>query len=99
MGEKIFDKPLIGFVSGDYPILKEYKKIIGPSHLTPFEIIKWQAEKNGMDPPKEEDLSIVSFILPFVKETRDENAKSTEWPTERWAQTRLLGEIFSQTIV
>lgn len=98
-GEKMFDEPLVDFVSGDDPILKEYKKIIGPFHLTPFEIMKWQAEKNGIKPPREEDLSIVSFILPFVKETKDGNAKSTEWPTERWAQTRLLGEIFSQTIV
>jgi len=98
-GEKIFDEPLVGFVKGDDPIFAEYKKIIGPHHYTPEEIMSWQAKNNNVEPPKAEDLSVVSIIMPITKATKDENAAQTDWPSERWAQTRLLGEIFSQMYV
>jgi epoxyqueuosine reductase QueG len=61
--------------------------------------MKWQAEQNGVPPPKAQDLSVVSFILPLSKNTKNDNATMKEWPAERWAQTRLLGEIFSQIFV
>jgi len=98
-GEKIFDDPLVGFVSGDDPIFQEYKKIIGPHHFTPYEIMAWQAEKNGLPAPDAKDLSVVSFVMPISEKTRNDNKHKTDWPAERWAQTRLLGEIFSQTFV
>ncbi len=98
-GERIFDKPLVGFVRGDDPILSEYKKIIGPHHFTPYEIMKWQAEGSGVPAPNAEELTVVSFIMPITKKTKDDNASSPEWTSERWAQTRLLGEIYSQTLV
>ena len=98
-GERIFEQPLVGFVRGDDPILTEYKKIIGPHHFTPFEIMKWQAEKNNVPAPDAEDLSVVSFVMPLTRKTKDDNAKKDDWASERWAQTRLLGEIFSQKFV
>ncbi|MBW1848971.1 MAG: epoxyqueuosine reductase, partial [Deltaproteobacteria bacterium] len=98
-GERIFEEPLVGFVRGDDPILTEYKEIIGPHHFTPFEIMKWQAEKNNVPAPDAEDLSVVSFVMPLTKKTKDDNAKIDDWTSERWAQTRLLGEIFSQKFV
>jgi epoxyqueuosine reductase len=98
-GEKIFDAPLIGFVRGDDPIFSEYKKIIGPHHFTPEEIMAWQARMNNAAPPPAAELAVVSFVMPIAPATRAENARMREWPSERWAQTRLLGEIFSQTMV
>ena len=98
-GEKIFAEPLIGFIRGNDPIFQEYKSIIGPHHFSPEEIMKWQAENNNVPAPKAEDLSVVSFIMPIARTTKDDNATMKEWPSERWAQTRLLGEIFSQTFV
>lgn len=98
-GERIFEEPRVGFVRGDDPLLSEYKKIIGPHHFTPEEIMAWQAKKNGVPPPPASDLSVVSFILPIVQPTRADNAKMKERTSERWAQTRLLGEIFSQIVV
>ncbi len=97
--EPIFDTPMVGFVRGDDPIFDQFKKIIGPHHFTPFEIMKWQAENNGVTPPKNEDLSVVSFVMPITRNTKKDNAALVDWPSERWAQTRLSGEIFSQTIV
>lgn len=97
--EPIFDAPLVGFVRGNDPIFDQYKEIIGQHHFTPFEIMKWQAENNGVKPPEAEDISVVSFVMPITRETKNDNAAASEWTSERWAQTRLLGEIFSQTIV
>lgn len=98
-GERIFDEPLVGFVSGDDPLLQDYKRIIGPHHFTPKEIMKWQAENNDVNPPDSSEISVVSFIMPITRKTKDENASKSEWTSERWAQTRLLGEIFSQAMV
>jgi epoxyqueuosine reductase QueG len=98
-GERIFEEPLVGFVRGDDPILTEYKRIIGPHHFTPFEIMKWQAEKNKVPAPEAKDLSVVSFVMPLTRRTKDDNARRDDWVSERWAQTRLLGELFSQKFV
>jgi epoxyqueuosine reductase len=98
-GERIFDEPLVGFVRGDDPIFQEYKRIIGPHHFTPEEIMAWQAERNRVPAPAAKDLSVVSFVLPITRKTKDENASSTVWPSQRWAQTRLDGEQFSQVAV
>jgi len=97
--EPIFDSPLVGFVRGNDPIFDQYKEIIGPHHFTPYEIMKWQAENNGVEAPEAKDLSVVSFVMPITRKTKKDNAAAAEWPAERWAQTRLLGEIFSQTVV
>ena len=94
--EKIFDEPLVGFVKGNDPIFKELKSIIGPHHYTPQEIMAWQAEKNNVPPPPAEELTVVSYVMPITRATKQQNAKRTEYTGERWAQTRLSGEIFSQ---
>ena len=98
-GERVFDQPLVGFVRGEDPIFEELKRVIGPHHLTPVEIMAWQAANNGVPAPAAQELSVVSFVMPITKRTKDENASRTEWLSERWAQTRMHGELFSQTFV
>lgn len=98
-GEKIFEEPLVGFVRGNDPLLEEYKSIIGPHHFTPYEIMKWQAEKNNVPAPDAESLSVVSIIMPLTQKTKQDNREKSDWVGERWAQTRLLGEISSQKFV
>jgi epoxyqueuosine reductase QueG len=97
--EPIFDEPLVGFVRGDDPIFSRLKEVIGPHHFSPWEIMKWQAENNGIEPPEPGEISVVSFVMPLTRNTKRDNAAATDWPSERWAQTRLLGEILSQSIV
>ncbi len=97
--EPLFDKPLVGFVRGDDPIFDQLKTVIGPHHFTPFEVMRWQAQNNDVAPPPPEDISVVVFVMPLTPMTKADNARAENWPAERWAQTRLLGEIFSQTIV
>ncbi len=98
-GERVFDEPLVGFVRGDDPIFQDLKRIIGPHHLTPAEIMAWQADNNGVPAPSAADLSVVSFVMPITKKTKDENASQADWLSERWAQTRMHGELFSQSFV
>jgi hypothetical protein len=99
LGERIFEEPLVGIVCGNDPIFDRFKEVIGRHHFTPWEILRWQAENNRVKPPEPEDISVISFLLPFSENTRRDNAAAVEWTSERWAQTRLLGEIFSQTFV
>ena len=98
-GERIFEDPLVGFIRGDDPLFQQYKQIIGPHHYTPQEMAAWQAGLNDAEAPQAADLSVVSFIMPMREKIRQENAAQKEWTSERWAQTRLLGEIFSQEMV
>jgi hypothetical protein len=98
-GEPIYEEPLVGFVAGDDPIFATLKEVVGPQHFTPWEIMRWQAEKNGVEPPPARELSVVSFVMPFTRKIREENAAATQWTSERWAQARLQGEIFSQGFV
>lgn len=98
-GEPVFDAPLVGFIKGDDPIFETFKTVIGPHHFKPEEIMAWQAEKNGVPAPEAKDLSVVSFIMPITKQTKSDNRAQDTWPAERWSQTRLHGEMFSQLFV
>ncbi len=98
-GERIFDEPLVGFARGDDPIFEELKSVIGPHHFTPAEIMGWQAKNNGVDAPPADEISVVAFVMPIASKTTEENSRQKERPSERWAQARLHGEMFSQDIV
>ena len=98
-GEPIYAEPLVGFVRGSDPIFDRFKEVIGPHHFTPWEIMKWQARNNGVEPPEPDDISVVSFVMPVTHKTKQDNASAADWVSERWAQSRLLGEIFSQSLV
>jgi hypothetical protein len=97
--EPIFSSPLVGFVRGDDPIFERLKGVIGPHHFTPWEIMRWQALNKGVEPPHANDLGVVAFVLPFTEQIARDNARSCLWPSERWAQARLMGEMFSQVMV
>lgn len=94
-GSYIFDPSppiLVGFCDGNDPIFEEYKEIIGSFHLTPAEAYTKYCEKKKMT-CFTDNLSIVAFILPAMKATKKENLEySKDWPSERWAHTRLYGE-------
>ena len=47
-----FEEPLVGFVRGNDPIFDRFKKVIGPHHFSPWEIMRWQAEKNSVKIPE-----------------------------------------------
>jgi ferredoxin len=97
-GLPIFQSPLVGFVSGFDPIFRKIKEVIGEFYMTPLEAVEKIAEARGGTSPPEDRIGIVSFILPVSNETRRENAKLKDAPSERWAHTRLFGEQFNRKL-
>jgi ferredoxin len=90
-GGKYWDKPLVGFASGNDPLFKQYKKVIGKFHHTPLEIfdLTFGRKKNP------QSLSVISWILPTDEDIRKSNRKETKYPSRLWAHTRDFGEKFN----
>jgi len=90
-GGKYWDTPLVGFASGEDPLFKSYKKIIGRFHYTPREIFDLTFGK-GKHP---ESLSVISWILPASEDIRKSNRKEGKYPSLLWAHARDFGERFN----
>ena len=88
---KYWDKPLVGFASGDDPLFKAYKKIIGKFHYTPQEIFSLTFGKKKKPQP----LSVISWILPNRKQSARATGKKTKYPSRLWAHARDFGEQFN----
>jgi epoxyqueuosine reductase len=78
-GAAYFDEPLVGFAAADDPLFGEYKRIIGDFHLLPGEFLE------GAE-------SVVVWVLPITRATRESNRSETELPSREWALTRFHGE-------
>src|SRR4030065_1772080 len=74
-GGKYWDKPLVGFASGEDPLFRQYKKIIGRFHYTPQEIFDLTFRKGKT--PKE--LSVISWVLPVSEDIRRSNRKEDRY--------------------
>ena len=90
-GGKYWDTPLVGFVSGDDSLFRQYKKIIGRFHFTPQELFDLTFGKRK----RPRDLSVISWVLPTAEDVRKSNRKETEFPSLLWAHTRDYGEQFN----
>jgi epoxyqueuosine reductase QueG len=88
---KFWDKPLVGFGSGNDPLFKQYKKIIGKFHFTPREIFALSFGKRKLP----QELSVISWILPASEGIRKSNRKETKYPSRLWAHARDFGEQFN----
>ena len=88
--DPIFEEPLVQFADGDDPIFTEYKTIIDSTHLTPCEALAKAFNKSPEDIPT--CLSVISWILPITKKTRESNRQQTEVPSRFWACTRWHGD-------
>jgi epoxyqueuosine reductase len=85
-----FEKPVIGFAAADDPLFSEYKKVIGKFHLTPAEVME-----NTCGPGVCESRTVICWILPISRETRESNRKTDRMPSREWALTRAHGERFN----
>lgn len=79
------DEPLVGFSSAADPIFADYKRIIGPFHLLPAELLP-------------EAASVISWVLPLSRAVRTSNRKATDWPSREWALTRTHGEAINGAV-
>lgn len=76
-----FDQPLIGIVAAADPLFQQFKQIIGPFHCTPHEFLPTAA-------------TVISWVLPITRATRESNRTQTTQPSRAWAQTRSFGDDF-----
>lgn len=84
-GGQYFVDPLVGFAAADDPLFMEYKRIIGPFHQTPEEILGGAA-------------TVVCWVLPVARPSRESNRKEDRYPSREWALTRNNGESFNTTL-
>ena len=92
IAEPSFDAPLVGFSSGADPLYHEFRSHIGPFYYTPRDM--FMAVFPGANAAAEE-LTVISWIIPSTRKTREEQAGQTKYPSERWVRTRALGEDFN----
>jgi len=90
----MFDEPLVGFSEADDPIFTQYKEVVGEFHWHPRDLLEKVAEDEKYEGSLE-NISIISWIIPIVKETVKSNAVEKEFPSPRWAHTRDSGEKFN----
>lgn len=90
--EPYFDEPLIGFASADDRLFAEYKTIIGEFHQTPQEVME------GSFGADIRAATVISWVLPITKATRESNRPQTLYPSQAWARTRNFGEQFNTAL-
>ena len=92
-GERYFDEPLVGFASASDPLFAEYKRIIGPFHRTPASFLATEPDAQAMLQG-----TVICWILPVTRATRESNRRERVWPSREWAHTRNYGEIFNSLL-
>ncbi|MEI6306796.1 MAG: epoxyqueuosine reductase, partial [Deltaproteobacteria bacterium] len=70
-----FDEPLVGFAAADDQLFTDYKTIIGNFHRTPQEVMTSVLGGNFIA------ASVISWILPITRRTRETNRHETVYPS------------------
>lgn len=91
--EKSWDPPLLGFSSANDPLFKSYKQLIGEFHWTPIEIMQNVYPDSSFD---ENELSVISWILPQTENTLADQRREAKLPSSRWVHSRHYGEKFNE---
>ena len=81
-GAPYFVEPLVGFAAADDPLFTDYRRIIGPFHQVPQEILSGAR-------------TVIVWVLPISSATRESNRQEDAWPSRQWALTRHHGEGFN----
>ncbi|MDR1276934.1 MAG: epoxyqueuosine reductase [Candidatus Accumulibacter sp.] len=95
--EKMWDTPIVRFASGADALFKTYKtpEVCSEEHWLPEEIFaKFYPEENAAG----DALTLVSWILPQTRLTRNSLRKEKTHPSERWARARVFGEKINEKL-
>jgi epoxyqueuosine reductase QueG len=87
--EPAWDEPTIVYSNGADPLYDFYKKDIGSFYVKPLEFMKHTYPNLDLKP---QQLTVISWVLPQTIATKRDHRKETQWPSERWARTRIFGE-------
>ncbi len=95
--EKMWDTPLVGFASGADDLFKKYKspEVCGVEHWTPAEAFAKAYPESDFT---EDELTVVSWVLPQTEKTKASMRELTHWPSERWCRARVLGEPINELL-
>ena len=93
--EPAWEKPLVGFSSGADPLYEFYKRDIGDFHLAPTELFSHEYPEIEVEP---EELTVICWILPQTEATKADHRKETYFPSERWARSRIHGEMVNDKL-
>jgi epoxyqueuosine reductase QueG len=85
-----YREPLVGFVAADDPRFLELRRIVGPAHLLPQDLLPGAR-------------TVVSFFLPFARDVVEANARYKEQVAREWAvayveTNALIGRIAAQLV-
>lgn len=90
--DRLFDVPIVGFASGDDSIFDEFKSDIGSFYLTPLEVFKKYYPQSSV---QANELTVISWVMPHIQQTKLDNRNETIHPSERWARGKRFGIPFS----
>jgi epoxyqueuosine reductase len=90
--EKAWESPLVGFSRGDDELYTFYKKDIGDFYWTPCEIFSKTFPVIDVTP---QELSIISWVLPQTRKTKEQQQKDRVYPVERAVLARVNGDKFN----
>lgn len=93
--EPAWGVPLVGFSSGDDPLYTKFKQDIGPFYWTPREIFEKTFPFARITAA---ELTVISWILPQTEQSKKDNRRETQHPSERWARARKFGEEFNMQL-
>jgi epoxyqueuosine reductase len=88
--ERVFGRPLVGFAAGADPIWHELKRQIGDFYWTPAEAFALAFPEGAAA----EELTVVSWVLPFTPDAKRDNRRETVTPSERWTRGKHYGNRF-----
>ncbi|MCK9230958.1 MAG: hypothetical protein RBS58_04940 [Syntrophales bacterium] len=90
--EPAWEEPLVGFSRGDDPLYGSLKADIGDFFWTPGEIFRTTFNREPGD------LTVIAWILPQTKITKEDNRREKIYPAERWSRSRHFGEIANRSL-
>jgi epoxyqueuosine reductase len=93
--DKAWDEPLVGFSKGDDAYWGSFKEHVGPFHWTPAEAFEKAFPVTGISP---HELTVISWVLPQMKQTKTDSRGEKTYPSERWARARFFGEMVNEKL-
>jgi len=93
--DRAWDDPLVGFSRGDDAFWESFKEHVGPFHWTPAEAFEKSFPGSRVPASK---LTVISWVLPQMKQTKMDTRKEKMYPPESWARGRFYGEAVNEKL-
>ncbi|GFK93852.1 hypothetical protein NNJEOMEG_01688 [Fundidesulfovibrio magnetotacticus] len=91
-----FDAPLLGCASGADPLFARIRADIGEDfYWSPAQAHAWAFPD---DPAEDEELSVIAWVLPQTRDTRQAHRKARELPSAQWSKARHYGEQVNEAL-